>query len=80
MDNTVSVLYPYLIQFVVTLCTVAFKGFQTKNIMGNHYKLARFEQSSLCVSLEAEIAQAEALIDDFESGRKTPEWKKEKAK
>ncbi len=38
MDNTVSVLYPYLIQFVVTLCTVAFKGFQTKNIMGNHYK------------------------------------------
>ncbi len=43
-------------------------------------ELARFEQSSLCVSLEAEIAQAEALIDDFESGRKTPEWKKEKAK
>ena len=30
---------PYLIQFVVVFAMVALKGFQYKNIQGNHYKL-----------------------------------------
>lgn len=32
-------MYPYLIQFVVVLFTVALKGFQYKNVQGNHYRL-----------------------------------------
>ena len=32
-------IYPYLVQFVVVLCTVGLKGFQHKNVQGNHYKL-----------------------------------------
>ena len=32
-------MHPYLIQFLVALCTVALKGFQYKNVQGNHYKL-----------------------------------------
>lgn len=32
-------IYPYLLQFVVALCTVGLKGFQHKNVQYNHYKL-----------------------------------------
>lgn len=31
--------YPYIVQFFVVLCTVGLKGFQHKNVQGNHYKL-----------------------------------------
>ncbi len=33
------IMYPYLLQFIISLCTVALKGFQYKNVQGNHYKL-----------------------------------------
>jgi CHASE2 domain-containing sensor protein len=29
----------YLVQFLVALATVALKGFQYKNVQGNHYRL-----------------------------------------
>jgi hypothetical protein len=42
-------------------------------------ELARFtpaENQSRSVGLEPQIAQAESLINDYKSGRKTPLWSK----
>ena len=41
-------------------------------------ELARFEGEP-GKDLEPQVVEAEKLISDYESGRKTPEWKKEKS-